>query len=293
MRIKRVITLTIIAVMVALVAIGGVVTATSSTVVVTPSNLNGWTMQHDTCGLTATGSQSFVEGPGSPPEGTGSHQFNIGPDGDSFEAMRNSSLNGTLLTNITALSYSTYVQQFGSGGQAPYIILNIDWDNNGITDDQLFFEPVYQNGTYSGASVPNQCGSNPACVVLGQWQEWDALIGGWWVGNDGFGGPPLVTLQQYAAAHPGARVTNPASGLGAFRVTTGCGGAAWQNFIGNADAVIIGANGNTTNYDFELHNAPTSAGQCKSGGWQTFNPSRPAGPFKNQGDCIQYVNTGK
>jgi hypothetical protein len=35
---------------------------------------------------------------------------------------------------------------------------------------------------------------------------------------------------------------------------------------------------------------PTSANQCKNGGWQTFNTPR---TFKNQGDCIQYVNTGK
>jgi hypothetical protein len=34
---------------------------------------------------------------------------------------------------------------------------------------------------------------------------------------------------------------------------------------------------------------PTRADQCKNGGWATFNnPS-----FKNQGQCIQYVNTGK
>ncbi|HEX4639420.1 MAG TPA: hypothetical protein VH170_08030 [Chthoniobacterales bacterium] len=35
---------------------------------------------------------------------------------------------------------------------------------------------------------------------------------------------------------------------------------------------------------------PTTAAQCKNGGWQTFNTPR---SFKNQGDCIQYVNTGK
>jgi hypothetical protein len=35
---------------------------------------------------------------------------------------------------------------------------------------------------------------------------------------------------------------------------------------------------------------PTNANQCKNGGWQTFNTPR---SFKNQGDCIQYVNTGK
>jgi len=30
--------------------------------------------------------------------------------------------------------------------------------------------------------------------------------------------------------------------------------------------------------------------QCKNGGWMRFDTPR---AFKNQGDCIQYVNTGK
>jgi endonuclease G len=35
---------------------------------------------------------------------------------------------------------------------------------------------------------------------------------------------------------------------------------------------------------------PSNKEQCKSGGWQRFDAPR---LFKNQGDCIQYVNTGK
>ena len=35
---------------------------------------------------------------------------------------------------------------------------------------------------------------------------------------------------------------------------------------------------------------PTNPNQCKNDGWKTFNTPR---TFKNQGDCIQYVNTGK
>jgi hypothetical protein len=35
---------------------------------------------------------------------------------------------------------------------------------------------------------------------------------------------------------------------------------------------------------------PTSKGQCKHGGWRNFTVPH---PFKNQGDCIQFVNTGK
>jgi hypothetical protein len=39
-------------------------------------------------------------------------------------------------------------------------------------------------------------------------------------------------------------------------------------------------------------NVPTTASQCKNGGWMTSVRSD-GSTFKNQGDCIQYVNTGK
>jgi hypothetical protein len=35
-----------------------------------------------------------------------------------------------------------------------------------------------------------------------------------------------------------------------------------------------------------------SANQCKNNGWKTVLRSDGTG-FKNQGDCMQYVNTGK
>jgi len=35
---------------------------------------------------------------------------------------------------------------------------------------------------------------------------------------------------------------------------------------------------------------PTNEKQCKNGGWTRFTSPR---TFNNQGDCIQFVNTGK
>jgi YVTN family beta-propeller protein len=32
---------------------------------------------------------------------------------------------------------------------------------------------------------------------------------------------------------------------------------------------------------------PLSIEECKNGGWRTFGP--PAGPFRNQGECVSYV----
>ena len=43
---------------------------------------------------------------------------------------------------------------------------------------------------------------------------------------------------------------------------------------------------NDTIYNFELGRRPASKDECKNGGWETFND--PA--FKNQGDCVSYVN---
>jgi hypothetical protein len=46
------------------------------------------------------------------------------------------------------------------------------------------------------------------------------------------------------------------------------------------------------NLSYSSSRPPTSANQCKNGGWESL--SRTDGStFKNQGDCIQYVNTGK
>ena len=255
-------------------------TATAATVVVNPANEDGWTAQHSTCGAPPTASQAFVSGPGNPPAGKGSREFRIGPNGDSFETYRNRNYNGMLLEDLTELSYWTYVQQNNSG-QAVYLNLLVDWNNDGVTDDQLFFEPVYQNGDFG---FPDQ-----SDVTVGVWQKWDAMIGGWWALSAGTFGPPLVSLEDYIAAHPGARLT--LGTVGSIRLAAGCGGAAWANFVGNADAVTIGFNGQSTTYDFELAiGPPTSKEQCKNGGWRTFDTPR---RFKNQGDCIQFVNTGK
>jgi hypothetical protein len=46
---------------------------------------------------------------------------------------------------------------------------------------------------------------------------------------------------------------------------------------------------NTTTYTFDQ---PTNKEECKNNGWKTLTRAD-GSSFKNQGDCIQYVNTGK
>lgn len=217
--------------------------AHAQTTVITPCNMStkGWIAQQS-----GGSTVSFENGPGTPPLGSGSVQFTVDASGATDAQMRTTNHNGMLLADISTLSYCTYVVQNNSA-QATYIILNIDWNNDGSTEDLLFFEPVYQSGTYPSSSpIPNQCGANPNCVATNAWQCWDAKNGGWWAFSIAPGGPPLTTLADYIAAHPGARLaTTPA---GALRLVNGFGGPSdWGNFDGNADALTV----NNTTYDFE------------------------------------------
>jgi hypothetical protein len=48
-------------------------------------------------------------------------------------------------------------------------------------------------------------------------------------------------------------------------------------------------NGHVTTFDAVT---PTSADACKNGGWQNLQRAD-LSLFANQGDCIQYVDTGR
>ncbi|TML84886.1 MAG: hypothetical protein E6G08_15590 [Actinobacteria bacterium] len=244
-------------------------TAGAATVTVSPANMDGWATVHDTCGAPSTGSVDFVNGPATPPAGVGSVKFTLGTNGDSYETLRTATYDGAKLSDLTAFDYWTYVSHSGSGGQAAYIDLYIDNNHDGVKDDTLTFEPVYQ--------------TSQGTVALNVWQHWDALSGLWWAESTG-GPPPLFTLSSYIASHPDARILN--GGGRNVILATGCGGAAWTGFIGNADKLTIGVKGDNTTYDFEPATAATGKRQCKNGGWRrSTNPT-----FKNQGQCVAYAN---
>ena len=216
------------------IALAVVSAAWAATVVVSPGSLDGFTVVgNDSCGGSPTGSISFVSGPATPPLGTGSVKLTVGSNGDSYPHLQQTDYTGVSLASLTAFSYSTYVTQFGTGGQAPYIDLKIDYTGDGVADDTITFEPIYQTG---------------ATVSLNTWQTWDALHGLWWSDNQG-GPPPLFTLASYIAMHPTAKIAGTSSG--GVLLAAGCGGAAWTNFVGYADNLTIAAGGTSTTYNFE------------------------------------------
>src|ERR1051326_2615289 len=120
-----------------------IVFASTTTLVVTSGDLQSWQIRN-TAGNNpsprSTPQVSFVNGPATPPLNSGSVQFSVGSDGSATAQLRHPGYasvsiptptptpdpNVTGETTYTAganelstLSYSTYVQQAGTGSEAP------------------------------------------------------------------------------------------------------------------------------------------------------------------------------
>lgn len=256
----------------ALLAVAGANTAHAdpTTVVVHPGDMQGWGFQQET----PTGSGTMVNGPATPPAGTGSAELTVDSTGGVVLGTAHDALR---FDAIDELAYSTYRQ---SGGDALAVALqfNVDYD---LTDDdttwqgRLVYEPYHDN-----------------TVVGGAWQTWSPLSGsGWWstqAGNTTCTQADHCTLAEVLGQAPDAGIH---STLGAVLLKAGGG---WTGgFVGNVDALTIGGAGDSTTYDFELDppapTGPTTKDDCKKGGWETYSdPS-----FRNQGDCVSFVASGE
>ncbi len=263
-----------------MVALAAPASAATSTVRVDETSIgNGWTLYNDN-----GASGAFVNGPATPPAGSGSFQFTIPNNGK--VTLSTNAVAGLPLSAVDTVAYATYRDSASTmpGNVAPSLNMEICSGGfsgascNGYTT--LVWEPVYAYGTSAN-------GNNP--IVPDTWQQWNALdhtsasyTGGWWT-THAIGSVCayncFVSLDEIKAAAPDAAILS-------FGVNVGHGPSG--TFSGNADALTLGVNGNTTVYDFEHAVTLTSKNDCKHGGWATStNPS-----FKNQGDCVSYFATG-
>lgn len=188
------------------------------TLSVKADNLQGWQTS-----ATGTAGGAFVAGPGAPPAGTGSYSFSVGADGASTATLSMPDFGGADLKFILGLSYSTNVAAQGAAGQAPFLRLDIDQDDNGSIDDTLTFVPP--------------AGS----VSLDAWQTWDARAGTWQSGDVGAG-----SLDAYLLAFPKAVIAGDG-----FNISVGSASGGWAGFVGAIDRVSITSDCITFNYDFE------------------------------------------
>jgi hypothetical protein len=208
--------------------------------------LNGWEKHFPVGSL---GTINFVNGPAIQPLGNGSVQFNC-PDKKLFR-LKTDRFVGTLLSTITELSYSTYIQKRDSTEDNVFVVLQIDINDDGIDDFPLVFNTQFQTGKYIQGLRPDQ-----GATKMNTWQTWDLLNGRWWRPGappavDPYNGAPLFTLAGWINQFPKATIMNRTGGvLGSIRLTGGYPGFAGP-FIGYVDDFKIGINGVTTTYDFE------------------------------------------
>ena len=202
---------------------------------------------------------SFVNGPATPPLGTGSLQLQTTSGSDKVWLFNYDHV-GTRLADIANIGYSTY-RQAGQDQQVAAMNLEIDYNGPNVAGGftTLVFEPVY-NTSQGG-------------VVDGQWQSWTGTGSGvWWSTRDIPGVCSrncFVPWNDIVAANPDATI------LGGVGINQGSGN---PSLVSNVDAFTF----DTTTYDFEAVN---SKDDCKNDGYKQFvNPA-----FKSQGQCVSYM----
>ncbi|MDQ2807761.1 MAG: C25 family cysteine peptidase [Chloroflexota bacterium] len=222
----------------------------TTTVVVQPSDLEGWSSYDEN-----TANHAFVNGSALPPYGTGSYQMTTGSGTGTNAGGKNyfatDAYSNTLLTSITTLLYSTYVDTTSTALASVDIVidLQVDVDGNGTRDTAFVFEPT---------NSPDQ-----HTITKGVWQTWNARQGKWRVTNAVCGQVPntYLPLDTFLAGCPNAKMVHWYSRADGYATGLGAGqasGGSWANFIGYTDGFTIGFAANTTAYDFELSN-PTAA----------------------------------
>jgi PEP-CTERM motif len=216
-------------------------------VVVSPANMDGWAFYKTDGDPTYTygagaATAEMVNGPATPPLGTGSAHFNTGSDGSQSAQLRLSSWAGTAIGDLTSLSYSTYATSW-NGQQMPYLTIYL---SNG---DRLWFEPDYSSTDFGGPQ--------PA-PALNTWQTWDALNGKWYSDNISGPGSNAKTWSYILAAEgPGVTIVADGAGRGGIRIASGFASPG-DVFNAYVDNFTIGTAAGTTTYDFEAVPEPTT-----------------------------------
>jgi hypothetical protein len=210
----------------------GTASAATTTVTVTPDNFKTPGYFPDGT-LRPVSSFQFVNGPATPPLGSGSLELST-VDGNAKQQHLSRREAGTPLASVNAMKYSTY-RKTGNAQQVAAINLEVDINGpatGGFTT--LIFEPVYNTGQ--------------GTVTSNIWQTWDAYNGGnaiWWSSNAIAGAPNRDTFVPWSTI-----VTqNPDAVVLGFAPNQGGGN---ENLTTDVDAMEFGAGADKTIYNFEL-----------------------------------------
>ena len=277
------------------IVVTGALPAAAATVVVNQNHEHGWQMHHTVCDPGPnqvagenTGDMRFEPGPqgapgapgnqpdapvdsdspngGPPGPSSGSLEFSVGENGWTVEMFRNVDYEGVLVDDIVNMDYWTYEDPEPNPSTEPlsyipavYIRLLVDKNGDGIKDDALVYEPVYQEND----------GQHE--VDSGAWQRWIAddtdtttpppqPEGLWWLeslGDQAQHVANMKSLDEWTPLGSAWQIVNDADGRGGVILGAGCGEPGpWGDFVGNADRFTIEVRTSptateSTTYDFE------------------------------------------
>lgn len=257
----------------AVVAFAPTMLAADQTVTVRPSTLHGWIIDE-----TVLGNPPIPSGISTPADSAGgSASLHFGPivngSGGRFEKYEAQPPE----VNVLAEDFESFAYEFkviappAAGSAAVQFYANVYVDNasnglgvfsNGFYDCRMSFIPSssaapWNTFSFTDTTAPSATGGASCAANIGS-----------------FDSGSLIRFFRINGGDTGSSLSD-----------TGLEGAF--------DFVSVKIDGSTTTYDFELDiDQPASKDDCKKNGWQDF--AKPGNvPFKNQGDCIQYINTGK
>jgi hypothetical protein len=203
------------------------------------------------------GSYGFVDGPETPPHGSGSLAMGAEDLSADKITILTDDFDGLAISGIEELSYWTYRNSASTSAGHVVPSLNIFISNAGpdgaVSWAPLVWEPIYPHGAEA--------------VMDDEWQQWDAMAesetsygGGWWstraLGEicafDCF-----VSWETVLEENPNATIIMAGEGAGSFGLNLGRGPGG--SFDGNVDGLHIAMNGTMTTYDFELEAEPIVA----------------------------------
>jgi len=218
-------------------------------IVVTGSSLQGWLLFND--GTTPPATAAFVNGPGTPPLGTGSYGTAITVASSKIVFGRtDAAYNGILLSTLTNFSYSTYVDPTSTNPG------KLNW-----------YASVYLDTTGTGTTYNYRLDFDPPGSTLGTWQTWNAMTQPYWTlyNHSTFMFGPVGTLATVTAGLPAnTRIiqgftTSP--NYPSIKFTMGDMANDYVGFVGNIDNITIGFNANPfggTTWDLEMSPALTN-----------------------------------
>ena len=277
-----------------------------------------------------SGSGNFVEGPGTPVIGSGSASFSLNDNEDGLELFGAIFEGSTPLSTFSRIGYNTFQ---GSAGSVQAVVLqfHVNYDGNNDWQGRLVFEP-YHDGTVeqslwqtwnpleqrgwwaTGAAGAELCTQDELCtwneildefpnavvraeealdnvgfIIFKAGSNWGEFLG--YV--DGFELEIAGELFTYSFE---AEQADDENGDNGEEDENGDDEGNGDNGEEDENGDDSGENGedeeNGDNGDDEEEETvddpdnPSVKEDCKNGGWEVYG-------FRNQGLCIQYVNTGK